>query len=148
MAIRRLSRAELAAGGFGPRSERFVNTDTGEGLSRRQAQNATLRVLGWRNRSEYERVMSDNRAKVITYEALRAARRSNGGRGVRPGRVIGPQTTLARDLRAASRGGWKRTQKGPWARALVAAGMRSPTDRWRVGFSPNSPRRRQRNKRM
>lgn len=139
---------ELAAGGFGRRSERFVDTETGASMSRRQAQNATLRDLGWRNRSEYERVMSDNRSKVITHQVITDARSERGGKGVRIGRLIGPQTRLAQDLRAASRGGWKRTQQGPWARALVKAGMRAPHDRWRVGFSPNSPRHRRRGRMM
>lgn len=144
MSIRRLSRAELKAAGFGPRSERFLDTSTGETISRRQAQNAALHVYGWRNRSEYERVMSDNRAKVITHQVIRDARSRRGGAGVRIGPLIGPQTTLAQDLRKAARGGWQRSQQGPWARALIQAGMRAPHDRWRVGFSPNSPRHRRR----
>lgn len=139
-----MTRAELRAGGFGPRSERFVNTETGDTLSRRQAQNAVLQGYGWRNRSEYERVMSDNRSKVITYQVIRDARAARGGKGVALGRLIGPQTRLAQDLRKAARGGWQRTQQGPWARALTAAGMRSSSDKWRVGFSPNSPRHRRR----
>lgn len=123
-----------------------MDTSTGETISRRQAQNTILQGYGWRNRSEYERVMSDNRAKVITHQVIRDARSKRGGAGVQLGRLIGPQTTLAQDLRKAARGGWQRSQQGPWARALVKAGMRAPHDKWRVGFSPNSPRHRRRGK--
>lgn len=135
-----MSPAELRAAGHGPRSERFMDTDTGQSMSRRQAQNEVLRGQGWRNRSEYERVMSDRRSKVIIHEVLSKHPRS------RKGPLIGPSTGLAKDLRAAARGGWVRSQQGAWARALVKAGMRAPHDRWRVGFSPDSPRHRVRSK--
>lgn len=144
MSLRRLTPAELEARGFGRRSERFIDTGTGETLSRRQAQNVALRAHGWSSRSEYERVMSDSRSKVITYEVIRKARADRGGKGVQMGKLIGPQTRLAQDLRKAARGGWQRSQQGPWARALIAAGMRADSDRYRVGFSPNSPRHRRR----
>lgn len=140
--------SELRDAGFGRRSERFVDTSTGETVSRRQAQNVVLQGQGWKSRAEYERVMADNRSKVITHQVIRDARAERGGKGVRLGRLIGPQTTLAKNLRTASRTGWQRTQQGPWARALVAAGMRAPNDRWRVGFSPNSPRHQRRGRMM
>lgn len=148
MALRRLSRAELREAGYGPRSERFVNTETGETVSRRQAQNVVLRDLGWSSRAEYERVMSDARARVIVVGALEREREKAGRRGIAPGRVIGPQTRLARDLREASRGGWKRNSGGAWSKALISAGMRSSSSRYRVGFDPNSPSRRRRGARF
>lgn len=143
MALRRLAPAELEARGYGRRSERFLDTATGETVSRRQAQNVTLRAEGWSSRAEYERVMSDRRARDAAAHLV-GRDRADTGRRQPLGRLIGPQTDFAKNLRAAARGGWKRTARGAWAHALVLSGQRSPSDRFRVGFSPNSPRLRRR----